>query len=217
MKNVVSVFVICFSLLIVKAYSQNDIKSHNYVTIYLIDNSEGSSAQALNDEMIIQLKESITRISKRPESYFYCYASNGEEYYNSSNVNTILESSGFKKYLRNPSIESDYSFDKKIIREYFTDNPQRAKQNIEVTIFLSAYATKRMMKEMESLPTPIFLAKEIPLYFTNENLKDMNVKYTYYINKEAKELLGEEQIKRSLNFSNNALNFTSSKFEIIFL
>jgi hypothetical protein len=73
------------------------------------------------------------------------------------------------------------------------------------------------MKEMESLPTPIFLAKEIPLYFTNENLKDMNVKYTYYINKEAKELLGEEQIKRSLNFSNNALNFTSSKFEIIFL
>lgn len=178
----------------------DDIRSFNYLTFYFVDNSDGSNANSLNSEMVEQLRDNLKKLSNRPDNYFYFYGCNGQEQLTSDNLTSFADAPKLKKYLKNPSKESEYFFDKNAIRDHFTDYPIRIKQNIEINIYLSAYALKRMMKEMETLPSPILIPNELPIYLSISNLKEINFKTNIYINKEVKEEIGEDKIKQYLTF-----------------
>lgn len=197
--------------------SKNDTQEYSYVTIYFVDNSDGSETNSLNDEMAQDLKESLNNLTRRPDNFFFFYGSDGRENKTSSNLTSFLSTPTLKKYLGNPSDEADYSFDKIAIRDYFTENPVKAKQNIEINIYLSAYAVKRFLKEMEDIPTNIFLANELPLYLMDPENKNTRIKVRYFFNKEVKELFGEDKVRSFVTFCVQQLNLQRTSSEISFL
>ncbi|MBL0341154.1 MAG: hypothetical protein IPP71_09625 [Bacteroidetes bacterium] len=160
--------------------SKDEGQEYSYFTMYYIDNSDGSETNSLNDEMVQDLKESLNNLTRRPDNFFFFYGSDGKENKTSTNLTSFLTTPTLKKYLGNPSDEADYSFDKIAIRDYFIENPVKAKQNIEINIYLSAYAVKRMLKEMEDVPATIFLSNELPMYLSTPGGNGARVKIRYF-------------------------------------
>lgn len=197
--------------------SKDEVQEYSYFTMYYIDNSDGSETNSLNDEMIQDLKESLNNLTRRPDNYFFFYGSDGQENKTSSNLTSFLTTPTLKKYLGNPSDEAAYSFDKIAIRDYFTENPVTVKQNIEINIYLSAYAVKRMLKEMEDVPASIFLSNELPMYLGVSENKNARIKIKYFLNKETKELFGEETIRSFITFCIPQLELQKITSEINYL
>ena len=214
-----SILIFFFSANFCLAQKASDMRSYNNVTFYLVDNSDGFEADAMNDDMVQQLKENLIKLSSRPDNYFFFYGCNGEEQLISDNITNFVDLPSFKKYLRNPSKESDFSFDKQAIREHFAEYPIKAKQNIEINIYLSTYGVKRTIKEVESLPTAILFANEFPLFLNPTNIHELSVKLNICINKEAKSLSGfdEEKIKSYFTFCTDELKIQKTRTEISFL
>lgn len=197
--------------------SKDEVQEYSYFTMYYVDNSDGAETNALNDEMVQDLKESLNNLTRRPDNYFFFYGSDGRENKTSSNLTSFLSTPTLKKYLGNPSDEADFSFDKISIRDYFTENPVMVKQNIEINIYLSAYAVKRMLKEMEDVPATVFLSNELPLYLGNSENKNVRIKIRYFLNQEAKTLFGEETIRNFITFCSQYLNHQKIISEINYL
>ena len=218
-KIILSFILILFS----KSYANKfeDAKEYNRITFYYVDNSDGSDANSLSAELIAQLKDNLKKINSKPGDYFFFYGCNGESQVMSSRVGDFADSPSLKKYLANPSRESEYTYDKNTIREYFSEYPIKVKQRVEINIYLSAYAVKRIPKEIETLPTPLFIANELPIYLNIANRKDIVFQTNIYINKEVKEELGEAKINAQINsyfnFCKGNLNLDKSQPQIIYL
>jgi hypothetical protein len=218
-KIILSFILILFS----KSYAKKleDVKEYNTIIFYFVDNSDGSNANSLSAELIAQLKENLNKKTTKPDDYFFFYGCNAESQLISSRVGDFADSPALKKYLSNPSRESEYVYDKKVIREHFAEYPIKVKQKVEINIYLSAYAVKRIPKEIETLPTPLFIANELPVYLNIVNRKDIVFQTNIYINKEVKEELGEakinEKINSYFNFCKESLNLDKNQPQIIYL
>ncbi len=194
-----------------------DIDSYTYLTMYYVDNSDGAETEALNEGVVTELKESLNNLTKRPDNYFFFYGCDGSESKTSNNLTSFINSPALKKYLANPSDEADYVYDKSVIRDYFTENPILVKQNVEINVYLSAYAAKRMMKSTDDIPPGVFLTNEIKTYVGQSDNKNLKVKMRYYINKEIVPALGEENIKIFLRFCNAELGIQNVTTDVEFL
>ncbi len=217
--NAIKIFFLICLFFLPKGYANNgdDARPFNYLTMYFVDNSDGSNANALNNEMVEQLKENLKKLSNRPDNYFYFYGCNGQEQLTSDNLSNFADAPKLKKYLKSPSKESEYSFDKKAIRDHFTEYPVKIKQNIEINIYLSAYAAKRITKEIETLPSPVFFPNELPIYLNISNLKEVNIKIFIFINQEVRDEIGEEKLNKYFNFCNGNLNLEKVQTQIKYL
>ena len=217
MKKIFSLIIILLAFNI--TCSAQDIKAYNYFTFYYVDNSDGPDADPLNEEMVQELKDNLTKLSMRPDNYFFFYGCNGEESKKANNLTSFNSSATLKKYLSNASRESDFSYDKKEIREYLTEYPVRIKQTAELNIYLSTYAAQRIAKEIEDLPTPLVFMKELPMYLNSNDLKSLKVKLNIYINKEAidDKAFTEEKLKSYFDFCIQQLKLDNYQTEIKFL
>jgi hypothetical protein len=190
--------------------------SYTYLTMYYVDNSDGAETEALNEGVVSELKESLNNLTKRPDNYFFFYGCDGAESKTSNNLASFINSPALKKYLANPSDEADYVYDKSVLRDYFTENPLLVKQNVEINVFLSAYAVKRMMKSTDDIPPGIFLTNEVKMYVGAIDNKNLKVKMRYYINKEIAPVLGEENIRMFLRFCNTELGIQNVTTDVEF-
>lgn len=193
-------------MLLFPAYcmSQNDgdMKTFSNFTFYYLDNSSGYQADEMNFEMTDALKGNLKKLVGRPDNYFFMYACNGQEPKISNDLNNLLEGTTLKKYLAKDSKESVYLYDRGAIRENLVEYPVKIKQNVDINIFLSAYAVKRLMKYTDELPTPQLIVNELPIYLGTMDLK---VKVNIYMNKEVAEELGEDKIKGFFSFCSDQL------------
>lgn len=196
------------------AYSQEDIKSFSNITFYYVDNSSGYQADALNLEMTDELKNNLKRLGARPDNYFFFYACNGQEPKISNNLSSLLDGTTLKKYLSKESKESEYSFDKQSLRDNLIEYPVKIKQNVEINLFLSAYAIKNAIKNIDQLPTPVFFPRELPIYL---NATDLKLKINIYINKEVAQEIGEDAIRNFFSFCSESLNQQKVQPVITFL
>ena len=165
----------------------------------------------MNNEVTEELKTNLGKLVNRPDNYFFLYACNGQEPKISTSLMNLLSGTVLKKYLSKDSKESDYLYDRQQIRDNLVEYPVKIKQNVEINLFLSAYAVKRMMQSIDDLPTPLFIPRELPIYLNGENLK---IKMNIFINKEAATELGEEKIKSFFSFCSESLG--QQKLEPVF-
>jgi hypothetical protein len=201
MKNIL--FVPILLLQFIRCYSQDDVKIYNNMTFYYLDNSNGYQANEMNYEMTDELKNNLKKLINRPDNYFFLYACNGQEPKMSNNLTNLLEGTTLKKYLAKDSKESDYFFDRQNMRDNLIDYPVKIKQNVEINMYLSAFAIKKIMQNIEDLPTPVLFPHELPVYLNSSELK---IKMNIFINKEAATEIGEEKIKNYFTFCLESLN-----------
>lgn len=185
--------------------------TYNNMTFFFVDNSSGFEADALNNDMSEELRNTLNRILNRNDNYFFFYGCNGEDHKATTDLKGFLAGTTLKKYLNKDSKESDYKYDRKILRETMAEYPVKIKQNLEVNIYLSYYAIKRMLKSTEELPSVLFFTRELPIYI---NSKDLNYKINVFINKEAVTQFGEATITNFLNFCNDDLRMKSYQFQL---
>lgn len=197
--------------------SDDEIKSFGYLTFYYVDNSDGYNADPLNDDMVQELKDNLNKLNNRNDNYFFFYGCNGDENKTSFNLASFNGSPSLKKYLASPSRESDFNFDKQTIRNYFIEYPVKIKQSVEINMYLSTFAAQRLVNKIEDLPTPLVLANELPIYLNTKSSNELRIKINVFINKEAKELVGEEKIRSSFSFCNKNLGLEYLQPSIVFL
>ena len=184
----------------------------NSMTYFFVDNSSGYKADALNEGMLEELKNNLKRMSlKGSDNYFFFYGTDGEEPKSSSNLNSFLNGSTLKSYLNKESKESDNNFDLKMLRQFITDDKVKIKQKVEVYLFLSNNAIKRMVKMPEELPAALFFTREMPIYLSNN---DLETKIFLFANKEIVEDYSEQNLTDFFNFCNKEINLKSVKFEL---
>lgn len=211
-KSIILVFV--FLSFFKAGFCQEDLKAFNNLTFYYVDNSSGYQADALNLEMTDELKNNLKKLSARPDNYFFFYACNGQEPKISNSLSSLLEGTALKKYLSKESKESEYSFDKQSLRDNLIEYPVKIKQNVEINLFLSAYAIKNAIKNVDLLPTPVFFPRELPIYL-NASASDLKIKMNIYLNKEVVNELGEDAIKNFFTFCSEGLN--QQKIQPVFM
>jgi hypothetical protein len=200
-------FSILFVILIntICVYSQESATTN--MTFFFVDNSSGYKADALNQEMIDQLKDKIAKAKTKFDNSFFFYGCDGEEPKSSSNAEKLLGGPTLKSYLNKESIESEYKYDLNMLREYFVESAFKIKQNLEINLFLSANAMKRMFKRPSELPPALVFTRELPIYLNNSSL---DVKINLYVNKDLTSEFSEQAIKDYFNFCNNNLGIKSN-------
>ena len=211
------------------AQSGRDGKVYTNLTFFFVDNSDGYNADALNNEMSGALEDHLNRITSRTDNCFFFYGCNGDNYRTSTNLMNFISSAQYKKYLENPSRESDYEFDKGVIRSYFVENDFRVKQTVELNIYLSTYATKRMLDNSTELALPLVFPAELPLYIARSGQSDYTYKVNVFMNQEVREARGqgktpeekikngEDRIRNRFAFGQSLLGNTAFQYEIRFL
>ena len=150
---------------------QYEIKSYNNFTFYYLDNSDSYDSDAMNIELTEELKANLSKLKARTDNYFFLYACNGTNYKTQYSLTALTDkgSSFIRQYLARPSKESEYDFDMQTLRENLTDNPIRIKQNVEINLYLSSGAIKKMIQNTDELPTPIFFSREMLNYLNAPN------------------------------------------------
>lgn len=181
-------------------------KPYTYFSFFYVDNSDGFEADPLNFNMVQLLRDEMNKLNNRSDNFFFFYGCDGDESKTANNLNNFIGSSTMKKYLNNPSRESDYNFDKSSIRNALIDYPVTVKQQIEINIFLSTNAIKQIIAKNEELPTPLYLANELPMYLISDKTKQARLKLNIYINKEAATSVSEAKIRSYFTFCNQFLN-----------
>lgn len=203
MKTLKNVLLILFFIpAVCFGQDDGDMKTYSNFTFFYLDNSSGYQADEMNFEMTDALKVNMKKLVGRPDNYFFMYGCNGQEPKISNDLNNLLEGTMLKKYLAKDSKESNYLYDRSAMRENLVEYPVRIKQNVDINLYLSAYAVKRMMKYTDELPTPPLFINEILVYLHNKELK---VKVNIFINKEIADELGEEKIKNYFTFCSDQL------------
>lgn len=217
MKRSILLLLYC-SLISFHSFSQ-DLKAYNYLTFYYVDNSDGPDADPLNDNMAQELKDNLSKLSQRPDNYFFFFGCNGEESKIYNNLSAFIASPNLKKYLANASRESDFTYDKTKIREYFSEYPVKIKQNVEINVFLSTFAAQRLMREVEELPTPILFIKELPIYLNSTDPQSVRVRCNIFINKELIETKPEveNRIKSYFDFCIDEIGLSGYQTTIKYL
>jgi hypothetical protein len=196
------------------SFSQEGSKvtTYNTMSFFYVDNSEDSHAASLNSSMASELKEKVSDKQNNKTNYFYFFASDGSKSQRNLSYNpaTLLQKA-LGEYLSRASQDADYDRDKEIVRTSFTEDfPVKIKQSVDVYIFLSSYAVKRMLKEAEQLPFPVTIPKEISLYL---NSKDIKLNVYVYVNKEAATEYGINDIRNCFTFCDSKLNLQYIQFE----
>jgi hypothetical protein len=217
-----SLFMGCFGMMLshpgaVAQKGEDNAKAYGYITVFYCDNSEGYDSEAMNDELTSHLRENLEKLTQRPDNYFFFYGSDGEDSRTSSNLTSFLSAPTLKKYLANPSRESDFNYDKIAIRDYFVESPVRVKQNLEINIYLSTHAVKRYLQESDDIPCTVFLSNELPMYVGAFERDGVRIRVKYYINSDAKEKFNEAEIARAFMFCTRQLNMESTITEIEYL
>lgn len=199
--------IICFQLIGVACFSQSSKSNivYNNFTFYYLDNSAGAENETMSDKLNQELDINLGKLKGRTENYFFLYASNGNNYKTEYNLNNILDKKSklLQTYLSRPSLNPDYDFDKKIIRDNLQENPLFIKQRIEINLYLSADAVRQMINNIEALPLPLTLTKEMLLYIDRN---DANIKINVYTDKADYKV----DLKDFFRFCNNELGITFS-------
>lgn len=183
----------------------------NSMTYFFVDNSSGYKADALNEEMLEELKSNLKRIALKGDNYFFFYGTDGEEPKNSTNINSFLSGTTLKSYLNKESKDSDNNYDLKMLRQLITDDKPKVKQTVEVYLFLSYNALKKIIKAPEEMPAALFFTREMPIYLSNNNLE---TKINLFVNKEIIAEFSEKSIIDFFTFCNNEINLKNSKFDL---
>lgn len=191
-----------------------EVKSYNYFTFYYLDNSEGYEADFMNAELTNELKNNLNRLAARADNYFLLFACNGDNYKIVNDLKSLTGTSSpfLKKYLSKASNEANYSEDKKAIREHLCEYPVKSKQNVEINYYLSSNALKKMVKNMEELPTPLTFSSELLTYIDG---KDLKIRMNIYVDKADLEKMGSEKIKSYFIFCNHLINSSNIQTELI--
>lgn len=192
----------------------------NYLTLYYVDNSDGYNMDQLNDGQVTHIRESLKTLQRRPDNFFYFYGADGIDAKMSSNLSNLVSAAWLKKYLNNPSRNSENPHNKKALRDYFLNNQVTINQNIEIHIYFSEHSIKKLINDYDSSPLLSFFTGELP-YYVNDNpakRKGLRIKMIYYLSTASKQKLGEEEYIRSyIDCFNSALKLDGISTEIIYL
>jgi hypothetical protein len=196
-----------------RSQNANDGKAYNNFTFYYLDNSDGYNSDAMSNELTEELRENLTKLKGRTDNYFLLYACNGTNYKTQYSLSALTEkgSNFLRQYFARPSKESEYDFDTQTLREIFTDNAIKIKQNVEINLYLSSGAIKKMTDNMGDLPTPLFFTHEMLSYLGNSNLR---VVVNIYTNKKDADTIGAEKLKQYFTFCNAELNINTAQTEL---
>lgn len=192
----------------------------NYLTLYYVDNSDGYNMDQLNDGQVTHIRESLKTLQRRPDNFFYFYGADGIDAKMSSNLTNLVSAAWLKKYLNNPSRNSENLHNKRALRDYFLNNQVTINQNVEIHIYFSEHSLKKLINDFDSAPLLSFFTGELP-YYVNDNpakRKGLRIKMIYYLSTASKQKLGEEQFIRSyIEFFSSALKLDGISTEIIYL
>lgn len=196
-----------------RSQNANDVKAYNNFTFYYLDNSDGYNSDAMSNELTEELRENLTKLKGRTDNYFLLYACNGSNYKTQYSLSALTDkgSNFIRQYFSRPSKESDYDFDTQTLREIFTDNSIKIKQNVEINLYLSSGAVKKMIDNIGDLPTPLFFTREMLTYIGNSNLR---VVVNIYTNKKDADTIGADKLKQYFTFCNTELNINTAQTEL---
>jgi hypothetical protein len=200
-----------YTIGIVKIAHSQTSNSFDNMTYFFVDNSSGYQADALSSEMVDDLKVLLNKIALKNDNCFFFYGCNGQEQKTSFELKGFNTGSTLKSYLNKESKESDYTYDLHVLRESMAEYPVKIKQSLEVYLYLSSYALKRMMKRPSELPPALVFTREIPIYISD---KDLEIKINLFLSKEIVAEIGEQTIKNYFNFCNQNINLKPMQFQL---
>lgn len=159
------------------------MQSYNYMSFTFADNSEGMGLRSISETLFEETNDELSSlVSNSNDNYFIFFGSNGDEPTISYDANKFNDELIYQKYTNEASEDANPMADRKILREMFVDNPVTIKSRIDCNIFLSAYATRQLLKNCDEMPTPIFFIKELP-YLVNAT-DDVILKINFYVSED---------------------------------
>ncbi|MFN7846390.1 MAG: hypothetical protein ACK5P4_04140 [Bacteroidota bacterium] len=210
MKNsvIIVLFFLCSNII---CLAQRSGETYNSMTLFLVDNSSGYKAPSMNEELTEELKSLVGRMSQKSNNYFFFYGANGEEPLNSANAGTLVSGNSLRSYLNKESKESDNLFDLKMLRQFILYDKVVIKQNLEIYLFLSDNAVKRMIKNPDELPSFLLFCKEAQIYLTE---KELNTKINFFLNKDVVKEFPEKTLTNFFNFCADDINTEKPQYSI---
>jgi hypothetical protein len=183
------------------------------MTFYYLDNSEGSgvNAEALNSNLVEQLKEKLEGLKRRTDNYFVLLAANGEQPKQKTEINSTAGSEFLLKYLSRPSKESDPYTERQMMRDLFRDYPIKVKQTIDFNLYLSSQAVKNAVRDPATLPSTLLLPKEI---ISIMNIEESKIRINVFTNQDVDANAWNKFIT-NMEFCSAQLNLPSISFEYI--
>lgn len=179
----------------------NVVSTYNNFTFFFIDNSAGSDNEPMSDQLVNTLKINLNKLKGRTDNFLLFFASNGSNYKTEYNLNKLTDpkSQLLSKYFSKPSKPCDYSIDKRLIRDLLIENPVAIRQSVEINLYLSSNAVRQALNNIDELPVPFMLTKELLNYLNGDN-------YRVRINIYTDTFDYGTDIKKNFMFCNDELN-----------
>ncbi len=196
----------------IHSFGQDEQSTYRVYNFIYVDNSKGTDYGSLNDGVKNALLNEINNQKQIDGSYFYFYLTNGSEAFRESDV-TKLDSATLEAYIKKATYATNYESDNEFLHKLVSQNPPVIKDQINIYFFLSAEATRRVISEVNNMPTPVVFPAELSNYI-NPN-KKLNTKLIVITNREIQKGYTEDNIKRAFGFGDNQLSghFIQPKIE----